>query len=85
MVTALLGEQRLPDVLPAANGAGRHVAEGAARQVVALAGRGLVQVNGSSNKGYESLLIHFIVLVEVDCAPGVSFEAGHINEYRRAA
>jgi len=42
---------------------------------VALAGRGLVQANGSSNEGRESLLIDFIVLVEVDCAPGVAFEA----------
>jgi hypothetical protein len=40
-----------------------------------LAGRGLVQANGSSNEGRESLLIDFIVLVEVDCAPGVSLEA----------
>jgi len=39
------------------------------------AGRGLVQANGSSNEGRESLLIDFIVLVEVDCAPGVAFEA----------
>jgi Endonuclease NucS len=42
---------------------------------VKLAGRGLVQANGSSNEGRESLLIDFIVLVEVDCAPGVAFEA----------
>ena len=42
---------------------------------VTLAGRGLVQANGSSNEGRESLLIDFIVLVEVDCAPGVAFEA----------
>ncbi len=42
---------------------------------LALAGRGLVQANGSSNEGRESLLIDFIVLVEVDCAPGVAFEA----------
>jgi hypothetical protein len=42
---------------------------------VGLAGRGLVQANGSSNEGRESLLIDFIVLVEVDCAPGVAFEA----------
>jgi hypothetical protein len=40
-----------------------------------LAGRGLVQANGRSNEGRESLLIDFIVLVEVDCAPGVAFEA----------
>ncbi len=42
---------------------------------VTLAGGGLVQANGSSNEGRESLLIDFIVLVEVDCAPGVAFEA----------
>ena len=42
---------------------------------VGLTGRGLVQANGSSNEGRESLLIDFIVLVEVDCAPGVAFEA----------
>ena len=45
------------------------------RGQVTLAGRGLVQANGSSNEGRESLLIDFIVLVEVDCAPGVAFEA----------
>jgi len=48
--------------------------EVATRQVE-LAGRGLVQANGSSNEGRESLLIDFIVLVEVDCAPGVGLEA----------
>ena len=42
---------------------------------VDLAGRRLVQANGSSNEGRKSLLIDFIVLVEVDCAPGVAFEA----------
>jgi hypothetical protein len=42
---------------------------------IGLAGRGLVQANGSSNEGRESLLIDLIVLVEVDCAPGVAFEA----------
>jgi hypothetical protein len=42
---------------------------------VGLPGRGLVQANGSSNEVRESLLIDFIVLVEVDCAPGVAFEA----------
>ncbi len=42
---------------------------------VGLAGRGLVQANGSSNEGRESLLIDFIVLVDVDRAPGVAFEA----------
>ncbi len=41
----------------------------------ASAGRGLVQANGSSNQGRESLLIDSIVLVEVDRAPGVAFEA----------
>src|SRR5881396_4017116 len=46
------------------------------------AGRGLVQANGSSNEGRESLLIDFIVLVEVDCAPGVAFEA-RVEESRR--
>ena len=40
-----------------------------------LAGRGLVQADGSSNEGRESLLIDFIVLVEVDRATGVAFEA----------
>ena len=45
------------------------------RGQVTLAGRGLVQANGSSNEGRECLLIDFIVLVEVDCAPGVAFEA----------
>src|SRR6266536_4193831 len=49
---------------------------------VGLAGRGLVQANGSSNEGRESLLIDFIVLVEVDCAPGVAFEA-RVEESRR--
>jgi hypothetical protein len=42
---------------------------------ITLARRGLVQANGGSNEGRESLLIDFIVLVEVDCAPGVAFEA----------
>jgi len=51
--------------LPAAE----HVA---AHRQVELAGRRLVQASGSSNEGRESLLIDFIVLVEVDCAPGVA-------------
>src|SRR5438067_860704 len=55
--------------------------EVATRQVE-LAGRGLVQANGSSNEGRESLLIDFIVRVEVDCAPGVAFEA-RVEQPRR--
>src|SRR5438128_745544 len=56
----------------------REGGAGALRQWVRqaeLAGRRLVQANGSSNEGREGLLIDFIVLVEVDCAPGVAFEA----------
>jgi hypothetical protein len=48
--------------------------EVATRQVE-LAGRGLVQADGSSNESRESFLVDFIVLAEVDCAPGVAFEA----------
>ena len=55
--------------------AGRNAARLVAVRQVELAGRGLVQANGSSNEGRESLLVDFIVLVEVDRAPGVAFEA----------
>ena len=41
----------------------------------ALARRRLVQADGSSDEGRESILIDLIVLVEVDCAPGVASEA----------
>ncbi len=45
------------------------------RAAKGLAGRRLVQADGSSNEGRESLFIDLIVLVEVDGAPGVAFEA----------
>src|SRR4051794_21470259 len=40
-----------------------------------LAGRGLVQADGSSDEGRKRLLIDLIALVEVDRAPGVAVEA----------
>jgi len=43
--------------------------------VCAHAGLGLVQTDGSSDEGDERLLIDLIVLVEVDRAPRVAFEA----------
>src|SRR5205085_5292884 len=57
---------------------GRAAAAATAR----LAGLGLVQADRSSNQGHESLLIDFIVLVDVDCAPGVAFEA-RVEQSRR--
>jgi hypothetical protein len=37
-----------------------------------LAGRRLVQADGGSDEGHERPLVDLIVLVEVDCAPGVA-------------
>ncbi len=39
-----------------------------------LAG-GLVQTDGGLDEGRERLLVDLIALVDVDCAPGVAFEA----------
>ena len=54
---------------------GRTLSGSVSGHQVTLTGRGLVQAHGSSNEVRESLLVDFIVLVEIDCAPGVAFEA----------
>ena len=59
---------------PDPRGLRRRFRSGAVEQL-SLAGRGLVQTDGSSDKGDERLLIDLIVLVEVDRAPCVAFEA----------
>src|SRR6266536_6486795 len=70
----LVSAQTMPSWRASRSSLPERASDGEARERLA-AGRGLVQANGSSNEGRESLLIDFIVLVEVDCAPGVAFEA----------
>jgi hypothetical protein len=62
---ALPTELRPPGPILIGLGTGRHTSFGTR----------LVQAHGGSNEGRKSLLIDFIVLAEVDCPPGVAFEA----------
>ena len=69
------GHQRSVSIAHTAPRKKRRSAEAFQGGQVTLARRGLVQAYSSSNEARESLRIDFIVLVEVDCAPGVAFEA----------